>query len=135
MRRREARECAFSLLFQMNFWKTEEFEAQIELFFDEQEQKIDEDSRKFIETEAIGAFDAREEIDRIIDESAKDWTTQRMSKVDLNILRLAVYEIKYRDDIPNGVAVNEAVEIAKKYSSDEAPAFINGILAKISNRN
>ena len=134
MKRREARECAFSLLFQMNFWKAEEFETQIELFFEEQDQEIDENSKEFIESEAIGAFDVKEELDRIIDETAKDWTTQRMSKVDLNILRLAIYEIKYREDIPNGVAVNEAVELAKKYSSDEAPAFINGILAKISNR-
>lgn len=135
MKRREARECAFSLLFQMNFWRAEEFETQIELFFEEQEQEIDEINKEFIETEAIGAFDLKEELDKLIDEAAKDWTVQRMSKVDLTILRLAMYEIKYREDIPNGVAVNEAVELAKKYSSDEAPAFVNGILAKITDRN
>ena len=72
-----------------------------------------------------------EEIDNIIGSYAKGWTVERMSKVDKAILRLAVYEIKYAPDVPDGVAVNEAVELAKVYSSDEAPAFINGILGKV----
>ena len=60
------------------------------------------------------------------------WKTSRMNKVDLSILRLAVYEMKYDEDVPVGVAINEAVELAKKYSGDEGPAFINGVLARLS---
>ncbi|MPM71128.1 Transcription antitermination protein NusB [bioreactor metagenome] len=73
----------------------------------------------------------KEEIDSLLDEFAKGWSVERMSKVDKAIMRLAVYEIKYAPGVPDGVAVNEAVELAKTYSSDEAPAFINGILGKI----
>jgi len=73
-----------------------------------------------------------EEIDKIINESSKGWKTTRMGKVDLTLIRLAVYEIKYEEDIPTGVAINEAVELAKKYGTDDSPAFINGILAKIA---
>ena len=71
------------------------------------------------------------EIDNIIGTYAKGWSVDRMSKVDKAILRLAAYEIKFAPDVPDGVAVNEAVELAKTYSSDEAPAFINGILGKL----
>ena len=73
-----------------------------------------------------------EEIDKIINESSKGWKTTRMGKVDLTLIRLAVYEIKYEEDIPTGVAINEAVELAKKYGTDDSPAFINGVLAKIA---
>ena len=72
------------------------------------------------------------EIDVLINEHTTGWKTGRMNKVDLTILRLAVYEIKWDDDIPVKVAINEAVELAKRYSSDEGPAFINGVLAKLA---
>ena len=70
------------------------------------------------------------EIDALIDEKSADWKTKRMNKVDLAILRLAVYEMRWDDDIPVGVAINEAVELAKKFSSDEGPSFVNGVLAR-----
>ena len=71
------------------------------------------------------------EIDEKINEVAKGWKTQRMGKADLSILRLAVYEMKYDEEIPVNVAINEAVELAKKFGSDDSPAFVNGILAKL----
>lgn len=71
------------------------------------------------------------EIDEAIDAVAEGWKTGRMGKVDLTLIRLAVYEMKYDEDVPVGVAINEAVELAKKYGTDESPAFINGVLAKL----
>ena len=71
-----------------------------------------------------------EEIDSMINEKAKGWSTGRMGKVDLAIIRLAVYEMKFDDTVPEGVAINEAVELAKMYGQDESAGFINGVLAK-----
>ncbi len=71
------------------------------------------------------------DIDAIIDEYATDWRRDRMAKVDLAIIRLAVYEIKFDDNIPGGVAINEAVEIAKEYGGDSSPSFVNGVLGRI----
>ncbi len=68
----------------------------------------------------------------MLNEKAKGWSTNRMGKVDLTILRLAVFEIKYDEEIPTGVAINEAVELAKKFGQDSSPAFINGVLAKFT---
>ena len=73
-----------------------------------------------------------EEIDEIIEQTATGWTIARMGKVDLAILRLAVYEMKKDEDIPVSVAINEAVELAKKFGQDESPSFINGVLAKLA---
>ena len=75
----------------------------------------------------------KEEIDALLNEVTEGWKTSRMNRVDLTILRLATYEVKWDEDVPTGVAINEAVELAKKYSSDEGPAFINGVLAKVAN--
>lgn len=132
MSRRSARKNAFFLLFQMDFYKTEECEQVKEIFFAEKEQPVKEEDRDFIMREVEGARAHQEEIDRIIGECAKGWDTGRMNKVDLAILRLAVYEIRFSGDTPLGVAINEAVELAKKFSSDESPAFINGILGKVA---
>lgn len=71
------------------------------------------------------------ELDALIDEKSTGWKTNRMAKVDLAIIRLAVYEIKFEDDIPTKVSINEAVELAKKYGADESGAFVNGVLAKL----
>ena len=71
-----------------------------------------------------------DEIDGMINQEAKGWTTERMGKIELTILRLAIYEIKFDEDVPAGVAVNEAVEIAKKFGQEESAGFVNGVLAK-----
>lgn len=72
------------------------------------------------------------EIDEALNEASKGWKTSRMGKVELSILRLAVYELRYDDDVPGKVAINEAVELAKKFGGNEAPAFINGVLGKLA---
>lgn len=71
------------------------------------------------------------ELDAKIDEVAQGWKTKRMGKVDLTILRLALYEMLYDDEVPEKVAINEAVELAKKFGGNDSPAFINGVLAKL----
>lgn len=131
MSRREARNKAFYLLFQLDFAQEDERDTVKRIFWEENEIPSEED-RNFITKEVGGVLENLAEIDTEIDKYAKGWSTNRMSKVDLAILRLAVYEIKYSEETPNSVAVNEAVELAKKYSSDEAPGFINGILGKIA---
>ena len=72
------------------------------------------------------------EIDKLLDEVSKGWKTSRMGKVELTILRLAVYEMRFDEDIPQKVAINEAVELSKKFGGNEAPAFVNGVLAKLT---
>ena len=129
MSRRSARKNAFFLLFQMDFNEAAEFEQVKEIFFAEKEEPVEEADKAFILSEVEGVHEHMAEIDGLIEQSAKGWDLSRMNKVDLAILRLAVYEMKF-GETPVGVAINEAVELAKKFSSDEAPAFINGVLGK-----
>lgn len=96
------------------------------------EREVKEADEAYIEEKSKKIEELIPEIDALINEHTTGWKTGRMNKVDLTILRLAVYEIKWDDDIPVKVAINEAVELAKKYSSDEGPAFINGVLAKLA---
>lgn len=130
MNRREIREQIFKMLFQTEFYDQEEMEEQIRLFMQELEEK-DETKRNYLEQKLWDIYNRREEIDAAVNEKATGWKTTRMAKVDLALIRLAVYEIKYEADIPTGVAINEAVELAKIYSSDGAPSFVNGVLAKL----
>ncbi|MFV0313528.1 MAG: transcription antitermination factor NusB [Anaerotignum sp.] len=132
MSRRNARKNAFFLLFQMDFNKSDEYEEVKEIFFSEKDEPVEEEDKEFILREVEGTRNYMEEIDALIEEYAKGWNVKRMSKVDLAILRLAVYEIRFSEETPVGVAINEAVELAKKFSSDEAPSFINGVLGKIA---
>ena len=96
------------------------------------EREVREEDEAYIEEKSRKIEALIPEIDVLINEHTTGWKTGRMNKVDLTILRLAVYEIKWDDDIPVKVAINEAVELAKRYSSDEGPAFINGVLAKLA---
>ena len=94
---------------------------------------ISEEDRRYILEKYQAIVDKLEEIDALLNELSSGWKTSRMNRVDLTILRLATYEVKWDESIPTGVAINEAVELAKKYSSDSGPAFINGVLAKVAN--
>ena len=87
--------------------------------------------REFIIEEAKGIVENKEKIDSLISQGLENWDIDRLSKVDLSILRIAVYEILFADDIPNAVAANEAVQLAKQFSEDKAPGFINGVLGKV----
>lgn len=130
MNRREIREQIFKMLFQAEFYSEQEMEEQIQISMDELEEQ-NQGKRDYIENKLRRIYSLREEIDAMINEKATGWKTGRMAKADLALIRLAVYEIRYEDDIPAGVAINEAVELAKVYSSDGAPSFINGVLAKL----
>lgn len=132
MNRYKLREHTFKLLFLAQFYEEEDCGEQVELYMDGEEvAETQESARQRLRMRYEAVWHNVQEIDEQINEVASGWKTDRMGKVDLAILRLAVYEMKYDDEIPSGVAINEAVELAKKYGQDESPAFINGILAKL----
>ncbi len=97
-----------------------------------EEQEIKDADAQYISVKSNKIIEKLDELDEMINKRAKGWTTQRMAKVDLTILRLAVYEIVFDDDVPTGVAINEAVELAKRFGQEESSGFINGVLAKFA---
>ncbi|MDE7176640.1 MAG: transcription antitermination factor NusB [Lachnospiraceae bacterium] len=131
MSRRELREQIFKLLFRVEFNKMEDMKEQEELFFEEEGAAQDEDA-VYVSDKYHRISEKLSEIDSMLNEKAQGWDTGRMSKVDLTILRLAVYEICYDEDVPTGVAINEAVELAKKFGQDASFGFVNGVLAKFA---
>lgn len=132
MSRRELREMIFKLLFRVEFNSKEELSQQETFFFEDEENQTEEEDSDQILGKFHKIVEKLDEIDVLLNEKAKGWSTNRMGKVDLTILRLAVFEIKYDEEIPTGVAINEAVELAKKFGQDSSPAFINGVLAKFA---
>lgn len=132
MGRSELREHIFKMLFLVEFNGEEEMPEQVALYLD-QIENLTEENREYIEKKRAAIAGKVEEIDELLNLHTTGWKTTRMNKVDLTILRLAVYEIKWDEDVPAGVAINEAVELAKKYSSDEGPSFVNGVLGKVAN--
>ena len=131
MTRRQLRENVFKMLFRVEFHDEKEMPEQLILFEDEVEP-ISEDEKIYMTNKYKDIYAHIEELDAAINEVSKGWKTTRMGKVDLTLIRLAVYEMKYEDDIPVKVAINEAVELAKQYGTDESPAFVNGVLAKLA---
>lgn len=134
MTRRNARELIMQMLYEYTFHNEEDTERLLDEKLNEIKQKDDGTNKaiiKFIQEEYLGVLEHMTEIDQLIEKSAANWSAERIAKVDLGILRLAVYELKWREDIPNKVVVNEALEIAKAYSTDKAPQFINGILGSV----
>ena len=124
------REHVFVLLFESLFNSSEEMEAQSVNYFDGLEKPVDDESISYIEQRFHSVEEKLPEIDALIEEKSIGWKIGRMGKVELSIIRLAVYEIMYDDDVPAGVAINEAVELSKKYGQDQAGSFVNGVLAK-----
>ncbi|MDE6663615.1 MAG: transcription antitermination factor NusB [Lachnospiraceae bacterium] len=131
MSRRELREQIFKLLFRIEFNSLEEMPEQEKLFF-EDDCAADTEDTEYISSKYQSIVDKLEAIDNMLNEKAENWDTARMGKVDLTILRLAVYEMTYDDEVPTGVAINEAVELAKKFGQDASSGFVNGILAKFA---
>lgn len=132
MNRYKVRENAFKLLFLVDFYHEEDREDQIALYFDRDElSQANHEAKDSIMEKYHGVMEHRDVIDESINAVASGWKTDRMGKVDLTILRLAVYEMRYDEDVPSGVAINEAVELGKTYGQDNSAAFINGILAKL----
>lgn len=137
MNRREQRDHIFKLVFSMDFDYEADINEHINNYLNELEETedISEKIYNYIKTKTINIINNIEEIDILINNNSKNWTISRMNKVDACILRLAIYEIKYDEDIPTKVAINEAIEIAKQYGGDASPAFVNGILANVINNS
>lgn len=131
MGRHEQREQVFMLLFQVEFHEPEEMPRQMRLFLEDNEAISSQKDSDYIEARCQAVRERIPEIDRLIDENTEGWDTKRMGKAELAVLRLAVYELRYDDDIPAGVAIDEAIEIAKKYGQENSGGFVNAILAKI----
>ncbi len=129
MGRRASREMAMKLLYQLEFQK-DSIDEQKKLFF--QENMISGKDQIYISDVVEGVNKNKDYISNLIEVHSKGWKISRISKVDLSIMRLSIYEICFRDDIPYSVSVNEAVELAKKYSNEDAGSFVNGILSKIT---
>ena len=136
MTRRELRDNVFKMLFRIDFHEAEEMPEQLALFEDELETLFDgkqgQENRDYLTNKCNDIFSHITELDEAINEVSSGWKTSRMSKVDLTIIRLAVYEMRYEEDIPVAVSINEAVELAKKYGTDDSASFVNGILAKLA---
>lgn len=130
MKRRKGREYAFQFLFQFDFIGRKPGKKDFDEFWKDKDG--DAEGREFTEDIVSGTIDHLHEIDAAIQKAAEHWVLQRMAAVDRNILRSATYELLYRRDIPSAVTINEAIEIAKRYSSTESAAFINGILDTIA---
>ena len=129
MTRRELRENVFKMLFRVEFHEEGEMTGQLGMMDDELEN-IKEEDAAYINDKCSDIIAKIPEIDEAINASTTGWKTSRMSKVDLSIIRLAVYEIKYEEDVPEKVAINEAIELAKLYGTDNSASFVNGVLAK-----
>ncbi len=136
MTRSQAREHIFKLLYEMQFKQEETNIDEVVTIYLENfpEEKVSEADKTFILSEVKGVCQTKESLDEEIEGAVKGWSLGRISKVDLAILRLAVYEIRCVPEIPASVSINEAVELAKKYSQSAARSFINGILGSIAPR-
>ena len=126
MKRRKAREYALQILFQLDIRKEKPSAAVLKHFW--AEYAPDEEVKAFSEEIVKGTYKHIARINELLHQCAKNWSLDRMAVVDRNVLRMAVYEILYRSDIPTSVTINEAIEIAKKYGTDESGSFVNGIL-------
>ena len=128
MTRREARELIMKMLYETTFHPEKDANLLLEEYTKNMKGKV----KDFIIKEFKGILEHQEEIDSIIEASSTNWSIHRIAKVDHMLLRMAVYEIKWGEDIPQKVAINEAIEIAKIYSTDKSPRFINGVLGNIT---
>lgn len=146
MTRSELREHCFKMLFCADFYPASEKEQQMKRYFEEPMEEavtpegveeilhnvvMSEKNEDYLKTKTEDIMNKVPQLDEKINQVAEGWKTRRMGKVDLTILRLALYEILYDDEVPEKVAINEAVELAKKFGGNDSSAFINGVLAKL----
>ena len=130
MNRTLMRENAFKLIYSLEIQKVEDLEEQIELYIQCNDIE-DDDAKEYIKDSILGIKENNIEIQGLIEKNLKaDWKIDRISKIDLSLLKLAIYEIKYKE-IPYKVAINESLELAKKYGEETSKNFINGILASV----
>ena len=131
MTRREMREHCFKILFGVEFHSAEELDEQIALYMEELGE-IRQKEADYILNKVHSIVEHLDDLDSSLNAASKNWKTTRMAKAELSILRLAAYEIKYEEDIPVSVSINEAVELAKAYGSAQGPAVVNGILSGLA---
>lgn len=131
MSRREIREHLFRMLFRKDFHEDTELNEQINLYFESLNEPKEEELQ-YLKERFQKIIDKIADIDVILSDASSGWKLNRMGKVDLTIMRLAIYEIKYDEDIPTKVAINEAVEIAKIFGGESSGSFVNGVLAKLA---
>lgn len=129
MSRKKARDNAFKCIYELEFGKDESLDKILDYCYEENEDKPSE--IEYIDMVVRGVKENLEEIDKIILSKLKNWSLDRIAKIDLAILRLAIYEIKYLDDIPEKVSANEAVELAKTYGNNDSKNFVNGVIAAV----
>ncbi|NLZ83765.1 MAG: transcription antitermination factor NusB [Clostridiales bacterium] len=131
MTRRKIREHIFLMLFRKEFYNTDELNEQMKLYLEGMEEvSIDENS--YLEQRFQIILSKLNEVDEILSEITSGWKLDRLGKVELTILRLGIFEMRFDDEIPVKVAINEAVELSKKFGGDDTPGFVNGVLAKIA---
>lgn len=137
--RRNSRRHAFALIYQIPFHENYDAETLAEAYTDYLAALEDDDEGVSKELDSAymirilsGVLDKLEDIDGVIGKHLKDWRIERISRMDLAVLRLGVYELLYMEDIPAGATINEAVELAKQYGTDESYAFVNGVLGRVS---
>lgn len=128
--RRESRELALQMMYALDANPTVGLRETLQTFREEQTETLSR-VREFAEGLVQGVQENREVIDAAIKARSKNWTLARMPLVDLNVMRLATFELMFRGDIPKKVSINEAIEIARKFGDKESPAFVNGILDEI----
>ena len=128
--RKKLRDLSFKIVYSLNFHSASEFEEETKLFLEQQEDLTEEDAAAVLQR-SLDIFSKISGLDAEISEKTEGWRIERFSKVDLSIIRLALYEIRFDDESPEKVAINEAVELGKRYGGDSTPAFVNGVLAKL----
>ncbi|MEW6182346.1 MAG: transcription antitermination factor NusB [Bacillota bacterium] len=131
MSRRRAREAALIVLFQIDVGHAEPEEA---LGRTVEDWRIPDPECEYIKDVIFGTLAKLERIDDIIRRLSRDWKIERMNSVDRNLMRLTLFELLYREDIPPNVSINEAIELSKRYGGEESPRFINGILGKVAEK-
>lgn len=140
----QKRECVFQQLFLGEFYAGSDRSPHLALFLDDSDllneleldriEEMPDEERVLLRTRCEAVLEKLPELDAQINEVSDGWKTSRMSRVDLSILRLALYEMEYDSEVPLKVAINEAVELAKKYGGDDSPSFVNAILGKLAAR-
>ena len=130
MSRKDSREKAMEILFSMELTKDNDTEA-LENFVENYEEDINLLDLDYIKTVLKGVYENKNDIDKIIEYNLQNWKLDRISKINLTILRMAIFEMNNVDDVPGKVAINEALELTKKYSDEKSVSFINGVLDKV----
>lgn len=133
MTRRVLRENVFMIVFRNDFYPIEEMDEQTKLYLNGIDmEKFSDEEKLEIQVRAKSVLLKFPEIDEKIEKEAEGWSIKRIGKVELAILRLALFEMFYDEEVPVSVAINEAIELSKKFGGDESPAFVNGVLAKFA---